>query len=133
MTAAEPRRAGDDPPGESVPPNEDQAAEPQLGGEPAQENSQDGDEIVETSVTINDVGQPAIEIQAAMRRSWLQELVRASLALLFTFLLFGTVAFACWAATSDDWEPVKELLQILLPAETALIGAATGFYYGTRR
>jgi len=32
----------------------------------------------------------------------------------------------------DSWTEAKEWLQIVLPATTALLGAAIGFYFGTR-
>jgi membrane protein YqaA with SNARE-associated domain len=32
----------------------------------------------------------------------------------------------------DAWAQEKELLQLLLPAETALLGSAVGFYFGAK-
>ena len=61
-----------------------------------------------------------------------QELVRASLAFTFAGLLFVTVIFAFLSTGSGTWENTKELLQVLLPAETALLGSAVGFYFGSR-
>lgn len=77
-------------------------------------------------------GTPSWEARGAERRRWWQEVVRAQLAALFTLIFIGTVAYACWAATTSHWRNAKELIQILLPAETALIGSATGFYFGSR-
>lgn len=132
MSSEQADRAGE------VPPGGDQRADAEAKprGEPvvrAKTNTEPDEVIQETSVTINEVGRPNYETEAAMRRGWLQELIRSSLALLFTVLLFATVGFACWGATTSHWDSVKELLQILLPAETALLGSATGFYYGSRR
>jgi hypothetical protein len=31
-----------------------------------------------------------------------------------------------------NWVSAKELIQLLLPAETALLGSALGFYFGSR-
>jgi hypothetical protein len=45
------------------------------------------------------------------------------------FLVFGfTVGGAFWGATTSHWENVKTLLDLLLPAETALLGTAVAFY-----
>jgi hypothetical protein len=89
--------------------------------------------VTEASLNISEVGAPDIEVREAVRRAWWQELVRSYLALLFTLLLFATVGYACWAATTNHWTNAKELLDIALPAETALLGSATGFYFGSRR
>lgn len=87
------------------------------------------DEVVAgPDLTVRDIGEPSWEA----RRAWQQELVRSGLALLFSAIFIGTIAYACWAATTHHWPAAKELIQILLPAETALIGSATGFYFGTR-
>lgn len=72
------------------------------------------------------------------RRDWhpiLQELVRSSLALALTALLAVTVVWAFVNASDGDasWRHTKDLLQLLLPAETALLGSAVGFYFGTRK
>jgi len=63
-----------------------------------------------------------------------QEFVRASIAFAFVGLLFFTVVWA-FRYVDDDaaWVNTKELLQVLLPAETALLGSAVGFYFGSRR
>lgn len=91
------------------------------------------DEVVAgPDLDVRDIGPPSWEEHNAARREWLQELVRFGLAGLFTLIFIGTVAYACWAATTKHWPEAKDLIQILLPAETALIGSATGFYFGTR-
>src|SRR6266496_3196825 len=33
---------------------------------------------------------------------------------------------------SSSWANAKELLQLIIPAETALIGSAVGFYFGSK-
>jgi len=62
-----------------------------------------------------------------------QERVRALLAGAFMVLLAGTVVWAFFAAGGDHWTTSKELLELLLPAETALLGSAVGFYFGTQK
>jgi hypothetical protein len=62
-----------------------------------------------------------------------EEIVRASLAFSFVILLGCTVVLAFLAVNGNHWVNTKELLQLLLPAETALLGSAVGFYFGTRK
>jgi hypothetical protein len=58
-----------------------------------------------------------------------RELVRFALAITFcTCLAFTLVASFC--GTFNNWVNVKDWLQIMLPAQTALFGAAIGFYFG---
>jgi hypothetical protein len=48
-----------------------------------------------------------------------------------TFLLTVAAAFA--GAQWGRWANVREWLQAVLPAETAILGSAIGFYFGTQR
>ncbi|UCC87720.1 MAG: hypothetical protein JSV81_00015 [Anaerolineales bacterium] len=60
--------------------------------------------------------------------------IRAYLAIGFGAILLLTVLFAfisVWVGV--DWEQLKGLLDVLLPAETALLGSAVGFYFGSRK
>lgn len=61
----------------------------------------------------------------------------ARLLLAFTFvILFAlTIFFACIAVITDGsaWSKVREMLEVILPAETALLGSAVGFYFGARQ
>jgi hypothetical protein len=62
-----------------------------------------------------------------------QEIVRA-LALLFLLLIFiGIIFWSFMNAGTTHWNDTKELLQIILPAVTALLGSAFGFYFGTSK
>jgi len=61
------------------------------------------------------------------------ELVRASLALLSLFLLIATVVLAWLSVGDQEWADAEKWLQIVLPAETAILGSALGFYFGDRR
>ncbi len=67
------------------------------------------------------------------RHLWAQELVRSGLALVLTAILALTIIGAFIGALSSNWPNVKELLQLILPAETALLGGAVGFYFGSRQ
>jgi hypothetical protein len=64
------------------------------------------------------------------RRDWVRASVTVGLVVGFLALL----ADACVAsfATKDHWDQTKEMLQILLPALTGLLGSALGFYFGTK-
>ena len=62
-----------------------------------------------------------------------RELVRAALALAALALLFVTVILGYLATTGGRWANAKEWLQVVLPAETAILGSALGFYFGTHQ
>jgi hypothetical protein len=64
-----------------------------------------------------------------------QESVRAwvtgtLLAALIVLLIFAATVAA--VGSKDHWEETKEMLQILLPAVTGLLGSALGFYFGSQ-
>jgi hypothetical protein len=61
------------------------------------------------------------------------ELIRAGLALVFVVIFLITVALAFRNVDATLWTNTKELLQLLLPAEIALLGSAVGFYFGTKK
>lgn len=60
-----------------------------------------------------------------------QEWTRSILAILFVLLL-GLIVVWSFSRTSS-WAETKELLDVLLPAVTGLLGSAVGFYFATRR
>lgn len=65
-------------------------------------------------------------------RLWLvrDEVIRAAVAL----LLFGLLAYVIFKAfqRAETWAETKQLLDGVLPAVTALLGSAVGFYFGTK-
>jgi hypothetical protein len=61
------------------------------------------------------------------------ELVRASLALFSLALLIATVVLAWLSTRGTHWQNADKWLQIVLPAETAILGSALGFYFGDRK
>jgi len=62
-------------------------------------------------------------------------MVRAMLALaslaIFTITIIGAFLVAA-LGSSDAWTRVADLLDILLPIETLIIGGAVSFYYASR-
>ncbi len=63
-----------------------------------------------------------------------QDLIRSIIALTFVaiFALTVILAFIVVILFNGDWASTKDLLQLLFPAETALIGSAVGFYFGAK-
>lgn len=63
----------------------------------------------------------------------LQEVVRSGLALLLVVLVLITLIYAFrQVGNSEAWPNTKELLDIVVPALTGLLGSAMGFYFGSR-
>ena len=58
------------------------------------------------------------------------EVVRAAVAVLLLGLLAIVVVIAMLRAKT--WADTKQLLDVVLPAITALLGSAIGFYFGTK-
>ena len=48
---------------------------------------------------------------------------------MLVFVFVGVIAFASYANQFGDWVKAKDLLAVILPALTALIGAGTAFYF----
>jgi TRAP-type C4-dicarboxylate transport system permease small subunit len=63
------------------------------------------------------------------QHDWVRLVV--TLGLLATFI--AVIALACWACVrpTAQWTQTKEMLQILLPAITGLLGSVIGFYFGS--
>lgn len=70
--------------------------------------------------------QRKLDVRVALR----QEGMRTMLALLFVILFGVTLVWALFRAKT--WDETRELLEMFLPALTALLGSAVGFYFGTR-
>ena len=58
------------------------------------------------------------------------QIARLVLTICFAVILGGTVVFSFYHIGKPSWNDAKEWLEILLPAETALLGTAVGFYFG---
>jgi len=59
-----------------------------------------------------------------------RELVRGLLAFALLCLLFLTVWPSLKKVGTPAFADAKELLEVLLPAETALLGSVMGFFFG---
>lgn len=70
--------------------------------------------------------QPQMDEKQENRRDWVRA---AYLGLLVVFV--GVIAFACYANQFGDWTKAKDLLAVILPALTGLLGAGTAFYFKT--
>jgi hypothetical protein len=77
-------------------------------------------------------GVPEPTTRGAEARLFWQEVARASLALLSFVLLAVTILIAFGKAGSPGWNDTKELLQLIFPAEVAVLSSATGFYFASR-
>ena len=62
------------------------------------------------------------------QRDWVRLIVACGLLLILGYLVvFSTVEATSWPA---HWSQTKEMLQIILPALTGVIGTVIGFYFG---
>lgn len=93
---------------------------PDLGGEAGVDSADAEIEVIEP---IEGVG---ADLEG--RREWVRAAIALSLVAIFGITVFASLAVLAWADMESD--RLKTLLEILLPAETALLGSAVGFYYG---
>lgn len=63
-------------------------------------------------------------------RDWVRAVTNFSFLGIFAVTIILSFCAAIWRGS--DWTNVKDLLQLLLPAETALLGSAVGFYFGSQ-
>jgi hypothetical protein len=61
--------------------------------------------------------------------------VRYVLAVILAVTFLATIGVSFWGAMrgTTTWGNVKEWLQAVLPAVTAVVSTAVGFYFGTQR
>jgi hypothetical protein len=61
--------------------------------------------------------------------------VRYRLAVILAVTFLATIGFSFWGAMrgTTTWDNVKEWLQAVLPAVTAVVSTAVGFYFGTQQ
>jgi hypothetical protein len=85
------------------------------------------------TVEVQDVPEPEVITQPY--RFVAVEVIRALLASVFALFLLIVIwrGFSNAGSTEQVWTQTKELLELLLPAITALLGSAVGFYFGTQK
>jgi hypothetical protein len=87
-----------------------------------------------STIKVHAPGEKAI----ASRSAWYlrvtfagREVVRGLLALSALIMVGGTIWFAYAGIEHHQWLQAKDWLQIVLPGETAILGSALGFYFGS--
>ena len=68
-----------------------------------------------------------VDVDPAQKRETVRGTIALSLVALFAATVLLTVIGVLLGA---NWENLKGALELLLPAETALLGTAIGFYFG---
>lgn len=65
-------------------------------------------------------------------QDWVRAAIALSFAGLFVLTVIGAMLLAIFFSGSASWQNIKDMFQLLITAESGLLGAATGFYFGTR-
>ena len=75
---------------------------------------------------------PVALVSTAEKNARTQEFVRAGITFSFLLILVLIIIWGCIESRSwkTHWDQTKELLQIILPALTGLLGSSLGFYFG---
>lgn len=126
---------GEDRPATPAPGNEEGGTA--LGGGTVPPRTDDARLGISELGAVPPLEQPTAPLRTALgtqRVLAVESVARLLLALSFVVIFFLTVywAFSGVEGGNPNWSNTKELLQILLPAETALLGSAVGFYFGAR-
>ena len=58
-------------------------------------------------------------------------IITCSFIAIFALTILASLAIVTWVGSA--WTNAKELMQLVLPAETALMGSAIGFYFGSQK
>jgi hypothetical protein len=78
-------------------------------------------------ITLKDIYRPELKpLTARLVKERARTLLAGTFALAFLFTLC-----ASFVGSLTKWGPVKDWLQVVLPAETGLFGSALGFYFGS--
>lgn len=103
-----------------------------LGSGQGTEVPEDGRDPDESAEIIADLPPPyTVGAKVELRREFTRGTLTIGLFFVFGLTVVVCLLAAIWAG-ANQWAAVKDLLQILLPAETGLLGSAAGFYFGTR-
>jgi len=74
-------------------------------------------------------GSEDLAAELEKRREWVRAAIALSLVGIFGLTVLAALALVVW--TDVEAALLKTLIEILLPAETALLGSAIGFYFGS--
>jgi hypothetical protein len=67
---------------------------------------------------------------AARQRDYVRLIVTVGLLSMFAWVIvWASIESASW---KEHWDQTKDMLQIILPALTGLIGSVLGFYFGSK-
>jgi hypothetical protein len=82
-------------------------------------------EISPAVIAQETVSSRALEFRIKLAR----ELARGFLAFVLAFIFAMTVWWAFRSAGTNRWNDTKQLLDVLIPAESALLGTAVAFFF----
>lgn len=86
--------------------------------------------LTEDTIGIDTLPPPEVKESGLVVELVKDPVIRATVALLLLVLLTVVVVMAM--LRTKTWADTKELLDVVLPAVTALLGSAIGFYFGTK-
>ena len=69
------------------------------------------------------------EVSVLKRREWVRSTVTIALTAIFAIVLLSPIVALFGAA--DRVDPILEILQVLLPAITGILGSTLGFYFAS--
>jgi hypothetical protein len=98
--------------------------------DPTSETNREDTVISVATIGIDQLNQTPVRERGLVVELVKEEVVRAAVALLLIVLFAGVVLAAFLKAKT--WTDMKELLNLVLPAVTALLGSALGFYFGKK-
>ncbi len=101
-----------------------------MANEPAEPAEDAGTQVTELSSSL-----PLPPVLYAKPRVVDPDRVRYRLAVILAVTFLATIGASFWGATrgTTTWNNVKEWLQVVLPAVTAVVSTAVGFYFGTQQ
>lgn len=87
----------------------------------------------QVTLDVSGIQQPRLELTPYVpekQQDYVRLIVTVGLLLMFAWVIvWASIESASW---HDHWEQTKDMLQIILPALTGLIGSVLGFYFGSR-
>jgi hypothetical protein len=85
------------------------------------------------TLDVSGVQQPRLELSKYIQekqQDYVRLIVTIGLLLMFAWVIvWASIESASW---KNHWDQTKDMLQIILPALTGLIGSVLGFYFGSR-